>query len=890
MSRMDGKGKNPPDSQGPSQGAALGCGAPSPRVSPREHDVLARQLATLTHETRHLEQLVQQAHERNDMSQARLQTLENEVEAVMNQLRHQPTGQVSAMERTTKRFARALRRRSYRFTLEPFLHMEATDDGTFVAAGSDPQLLLVPHQKAYPYGWTRISLHITQPAAGDVGFRLYMDLGHGFTEAHSQPLLVPLKLTGGPTEYVVYIPPTTKRLRLDPEGLGVPLKIAGLRIREITKQEALITAGLQTWGSHKDNVARLRRGSGKLLNAFSAGGIAAVMTELQHHTQRGSNQYESWVRQFDTLSHEDRAHIEKRIAAMHQPPTFSVLMPVYNVEERYLRRAIASVRSQLYPHWEFCIADDCSTRPHVARVLKEAAAADPRIKLLIRAKNGHISAASNSALELATGDFVALLDHDDELAPHALYMMAEELLAHPDASVVYSDEDKLDEHSVRRDPYFKPDWNPDLLRSQNYVSHLGVYRRSLVQSIGGFRLGYEGSQDYDLVLRATEQLKPAQIRHIPHVLYHWRAIEGSAALGSSEKPYAYVSAEKALISHLQRVNVDATVQQAAVPGLYRVRYALPRDEPKVSIIIPTRDQVDYLQRTLESIQERTLYRNFEILLVDNQSQEYATLRYLQSLQSVHNVRVLPYDHAFNFSAINNMAVEQAQGQLVALLNNDLEVMNPQWLEELVSHALRADVGAVGPKLHYPNHTVQHAGVFFGIGGIASHAHKHMPSWSPGHFGRAGIIQSFSAVTGACLVTRKALYQQVGGLDERLSVAYNDLDFCLRLVQRGYRTIFTPYAELIHYESISRGSDVSGAKRIRFEQEAALMRERWGAVIANDPLYNPNLTFHSEDFAPAFPPRSAKPWTQATAPAAAVSEKVAPLVAAVGLSAEQAAML
>lgn len=871
MGRIDGKRKNTAKS-GEAEGAALGCGAPNPRVATGDYHELTAMLAALQHSTQALEKNLQEAQERDEEAQARFKALEQELEGVMEQLRNQPLQRGSTLRRTAKRFSRALGRRAYAFTVKPLHDIRATGEGSLMPTGDDPQLLLVPKRARNPYGWTRIRIDMARPTEVSVGFHLYMDFGLGFSEAHSQALLPP-RGYGQQQEYIVYVPPGVRRLRLDPLSTE-PLALRSLTIREITKQEAVVAAGLQSWGSGRANVDRLRRGGSRLMAAFAAGGITAVMHELQHHAQRGNHHhYESWTLQFDTLSQVDREAISRNIERMRNPPRFSVLMPVYNVEERYLLSAIASVRGQLYPHWEFCIADDCSSRPHVARVLREAAAADPRIKVTIRSENGHISAASNTALEMATGDFVALLDHDDELAPHALYMMAEEALAHPDACVIYSDEDKLDERSQRRDPYFKPDWNPDLLLSQNYVSHLGVYRRSLVEKIGGFRRGYEGSQDYDLVLRATEQLRPEQIRHVPHVLYHWRAIEGSTALGTSEKPYAYVSAEKALTAHLERQAVAAKVEQAAIPGLYRIRYTLPAQLPKVSIIIPTRDRVDYLRRIISSIQQESTYRNFEILVVDNQSSEDATLRYLRSLGAESNVRVLPYDQPFNFSAINNMAAQEASGSVLALLNNDLEVLTPDWLEELVSHALRPEVGAVGSKLHYPNMTVQHAGVCFGIGGIASHAHKHAPSSSPGHFGRAGIIQSFSAVTGACLVTRKEIYDEVGGLDPELSVAYNDLDFCLRLVQRGYRIIYTPYAELMHYESISRGSDVSGANRVRFNREAALMQERWQSVIANDPMYNPNLTFNSEDFALAYPPRVLKPWMRTEA--AVTEEAVQP---------------
>lgn len=574
-------------------------------------------------------------------------------------------------------------------------------------------------------------------------------------------------------------------------------------------------------------------------------------------------QYQYWIRRFDRLSDDDRTRIAARIAVFSRPPVISVVMPVFNPPAAFLMRTIASVREQFYPHWELCIADDASTAPHVRPILDAAAASDPRIKIVYRAENGHISRASNSALALATGEFVALLDHDDELAPHALYLVAEELTAHPDADLVYSDEDKIDADGVRFAPYFKPDWNPDLFLAQNSISHLGVYRTALIRAIGGFREGFEGSQDYDLALRATEQTTAERIRHIPHVLYHWRAIPGSAALRVEEKPYAVSAARRAVADYLARTGRAASVEPSALKVFQRVRYSVPSPEPPVSILIPTRDRVDLVERCISGILERTDYRNLEILIVDNGSQEEDSLRYLVEIGRMPRVRVLRHDAAFNFSALNNVAVRQVGGEILVLLNNDTDVIHPDWLMELVANALRPDVGAVGARLLYPNGAVQHAGVVLGLGGVAGHAFKRKPARDPGHGGRAQLQQDYSAVTAACLAIRKGVYDEIGGLNERdLPVAFNDVDLCLRLRSKGYRIVWTPYAVLYHHESATRGTEATPARRAAFEREIKFMKDRWGEVLRRDPCYNPNLSLNTENFDLAFPPRAIRPWRDA----------------------------
>lgn len=565
--------------------------------------------------------------------------------------------------------------------------------------------------------------------------------------------------------------------------------------------------------------------------------------------------YREWVRRFDTLSELDVTVLKIKTRSLREKPLISILLPVFKTPEALLRKAIDSVIAQIYPHWELCIADDASEMPAIKRLLAEYCALDSRIKVVFRDVNGHISAASNSALELASGRYVALLDHDDELAPSALYRIVEEICANPDAALIYSDEDKIDLDGVRSAPYFKPDWNPDLFLSQNFICHLAVYRADILRAVGGFRIGLEGSQDYDLALRVIERIKPEQIRHIPRILYHWRMIPGSTALGGAdEKPYAVVAALRALDEHLARLHIPAKAMEANdVHGMYRVRYALPENPPLVSLIIPTRNGVRILRQCIESITGKTDYPNYEILVVDNGSDDRETLDYLRMLEQNGIARVIRDGRPFNYPALNNGAVQHARGEIVGLLNNDVEVITASWLSEMVSHAQRPEIGAVGARLWYPNDTLQHGGVIL-VCGVAGHAHKYLPRGEYGYFGRAVLIQNYSAVTAACLLMRKEVFLEVGGLDENLAVAFNDVDFCLRIQQAGYRNLWTPYAELYHHESLTRGHENSPEKIARFNREVEYMQQRWGKLLLNDPAYNPNLTWEREDFSLAWPPR------------------------------------
>ncbi|WP_426133837.1 glycosyltransferase [Pseudomonas sp. PWP3-1b2] len=563
--------------------------------------------------------------------------------------------------------------------------------------------------------------------------------------------------------------------------------------------------------------------------------------------------YSRWVEYYDTLDDNGRWKLSEEIRKWKTKPLISIIMPVYNPPLDLLREAIESVKSQLYKNWELCIADDASTDEDVIAYLKTLSSQDKRFNVMFRTENGHMSKASNSALELASGQYIALMDNDDLIPESALYWVARAIHDNPDAGIIYSDEDKIDANGKRSSPYFKSDWNEFLFRSQNMVCHLGVYRLDLVKAVGGFREGFEGAQDYDLALRCAEQLDRANIVHIPRVLYHWRIHSGSTAMAGQEKPYAALAGVKALDEHLQRKgNIGST--ELLPMGMYRVRYARPVEAPLVSLIIPTRNAYGLVKQCIDSIQRLTTYPNYEIILIDNGSDDPASLEYFAALDSQDNIRVLRDDGPFNYSALNNGAVKIARGELIGLINNDIEVITPEWLDEMVSIALQANVGAVGARLWYPDDRLQHGGVVVGVGGVAGHSHKYLPKGDYGYFCRAGLIQEFSAVTAACLIIKKSIFEQVDGLDEEnLKIAFNDVDFCLRVQEAGYINVWTPFAELYHHESATRGLEDTAEKKDRFSREVLHIQARW-PKIQEDYAYNPNLTLDHEDFGLAWPPR------------------------------------
>lgn len=732
----------------------------------------------------------------------------------------------------------------------------AIPDG-WQATSSDPQFLLRKQglEVGFEAGWYRF-VAFTGNGGGIHAPCLYVDYGRGISEGNR--IALPYPDEGGVIDAVVMLRSPVRHLRLDPTNREVTFTLHSVQLERRARGWAFLSMLRRIVAASRLPAWRVACGTLlRFMQRFATGGLRDAAGYLRARydgaLDASTDAYQEWVRLYDTPGPDEIAALHARARALAGGPLISVLMPTYNSPERWLRRALDSVLAQAYPKWELCIADDASPKRHVRRVLAEYAARDSRIRVSLRESNGHISAASNTALGMANGALVALLDHDDELPPNALLEVAEASVRHPEWKVIYSDEDKIDERGRRFDPYFKPDWNYDLLLGQNCISHLGAYDTNAVRAAGGFHEGFEGSQDWDLALRVIERLAPGQVGHIPRILYHWRAISGSTALGLGEKNYALDAGCRAVAEHLQRTGHEAEVTALPI-GHLRVRRNLPDPPPRVSLVIPTRDKVGLLRMCVQSILERTDYPDYEILVVDNQSVERETLDYFEEITRRPDVRVLRYDRPFNYSAINNYAIARASGSVIGLVNNDIEVISTDWLREMTAQASRPDVGAVGAMLYYPDDTIQHAGVLLGFGGVAGHALMHKPRGWTGQMSRAALTRELSAVTAACMVARRSVLEQVGGLDERLQVAFNDVDLCLRLREAGYRNLWTPFAELYHHESASRGYEDTPEKRARFQGEIDFMRSRWGGMLQHDPAYNPNLSLTEEPFALAFPPR------------------------------------
>lgn len=526
-------------------------------------------------------------------------------------------------------------------------------------------------------------------------------------------------------------------------------------------------------------------------------------------------------------------------------PLISIIMPVYNVDEKWIDLAIKSLHNQWYKNWELCIADDKSTKEETINYLKNIN--NDKIKIKFLEKNVNISGASNAALELANGEYIALMDNDDELTADALYEIVK-TINNTNADFIYSDEDKLEMDDSYSEPHFKPDFAPDMFLSQNYISHLGVIRKLLIERVGGWTVGLEGSQDYDLYLKVLEHTN--NIVHIPKVLYHWRKVPGSTAAEFSDKSYAQEAGEKALKNAIKRRNMQAEVSKGKYPGIYKVEYKII-DNPLVSIIIPFKDKPELLKMCIESILEKSTYKNFEIIGISNNSQEKETFNEMNRIKELdRRINFYEYNVPFNYSDINNHTVNNhAKGEYILLLNNDIEIISTNWIEEMLMHAQRKDIGCVGAKLYYPDDTIQHAGVTMGVLTLAGHNFKHLDKNTPGYMGRESIIQNISAVTAACLMIKKSIYDEVKGLNqEDLKIAFNDVDFCLRVQEKGYKNIYTPYCEAYHYESISRGTEDNPEKVERFNKEVKFMQNRHKDILENgDPFYNINLTLTKENF-------------------------------------------
>jgi GT2 family glycosyltransferase len=629
---------------------------------------------------------------------------------------------------------------------------------------------------------------------------------------------------------------------------------AGLTNVRVTLATSLPTgAGLEhAWAVWGEPHLRARRSrdeiAASIRNVFAKVrmfGLKATLVQMRdaEASDLHADLYRRWL-STHTLKESDLAAMAADAAALSYKPVFSVVTPVYNTDPRWLRACIESVKRQVYPHWEHCLCDDGSSNEETKAILRDYEG-DPRIRITRLAKNSGISAASNAALDLGRGEFVALLDHDDEYTPDALYRVARHLNDHRDADIVYSDEDKLDLGGGRCDPYFKPDWSPEHFLSCMYTPHLLVARRSLVEQAGRFRAGFEGAQDYDLLLRMSELT--SRIDHLPHVLYHWRKLPQSAASATDAKPWALDAGRKSLEDAVRRRAMDAEVLPGAAQGLFRVRFRI-QGEPLVSMIVPTTGKprkvagatIDTLRTLVRSVRQKTSYARYEFVIVADRGEVTDEVR--RALEgSAH--RIVEYEPraTFNFSHKINFGAAHANGEHLLLLNDDVEVISSDWLTAMLEYSQQKEIGAVGAKLLYPDGRLQHIGIVLGIHGGAGHAFHQHAGASPGYASSAVSVRNYSAVTGACMMTRRDAFDAVGGFDEQLSVDFNDVDYCLRLRRAGYRIVFTPYATLYHHESASFGPRTQNSK------ELELMRARWADAIERDPYYHRELTREFTDY-------------------------------------------
>jgi GT2 family glycosyltransferase len=529
--------------------------------------------------------------------------------------------------------------------------------------------------------------------------------------------------------------------------------------------------------------------------------------------------------------------------------TFSIVVPIYNTPKEYLCEMIDSSINQTYGNWELCLADG-SDKEHsyVGQIIKNYMEKDNRIKYKVLDKNGGISENTNECIKMASGDYIALFDHDDLLHPAALFEYMK-VICDNDADFIYCDEAVFEKNlSNIKEIHFKPNFAIDNLRVYNYICHFTVFKKDLLKQVGIFRKEFDGSQDHDMVLRLTEQAKT--IVHIPKVLYYWRSHPESVSADINSKPYAIENGKKAVREHLKRCRIKGKVESSEeFPTIYRLTYDI-EDEPLISILIPNKDNIKILSTCINSILEKSTYKNIEIIVIENNSTEKEIFEYYKSLDKYKNVKVVKYEAngEFNYSSINNFGAKYAKGEHLLFLNNDIEVISKNWLQEMLMYSQRKDIGAVGAKLYYANDTIQHAGVILGIGGFAGHSHRHIDRKSGGYFSRCKIQQNLSAVTAACLMMKKSVFNEINGFDETFKVALNDVDLCMRIRQAGYLIAWTPYTELYHYESISRGYEDTPEKQKRFQGEVKKFQDRWKKELEHgDPYYNPNLTLCAEDF-------------------------------------------
>lgn len=702
--------------------------------------------------------------------------------------------------------------------------------------------------------------------------KLYLDYGGEYNE-----ITAILMAPDGENAWACYIPTPylLKRVRLDLAEAPATVNLKAMVAQRASL--AQLVSGIFAIEHHRRSrlalnkvgfgvdllgrcAERIAHGNEQVNHALASEVFAAALNHVPAKEHHIDDEYQAWIKAYETLSNGDLEWMTQKTREFSKTVTFSILMPVYSPPLDLLSEAIESLRNQTYPHWELCIADDASDDEEVRILIKDYAERDSRITFTLRKDNGHISRATNSAAELASGEFIVLMDNDDLLPPHALFTAAYYIDANPGCRMLFSDEDKISLGGFRCDPYRKGSFDRFLMYGHNMFSHLGIFARDLFESVNGFRVGYEGSQDYDLTLRCMEHCADAQIVHIPHVLYHWRQIPGSTSLAPGEKSYAFKASKRAINDHFERQGYLLQSVDAEVPGVAAVRTLMQPHPASISVVIPTKDGLDLLRPCIDSLMS---YPDIltNVVIVDNGSQKTETLEYLESLvRDSSRFSVVRDDGSFNFSRIVNLGVTHARGEIVCLMNNDTELLSGKLYERARAWLAMPDVGIVGARLLYPDFTIQHFGVYVGVGDqqVADHVHVGLPDHSHAEFSKSRLLQQFSAVTAACLFVRKADYLAVGGFNEELAVAYNDVDFCLRIRGRGLKIVCDPEIKLIHKESRSRGLDNHPVKAARLAKEAAIVRERWGSSL-NDPFYNPNFARDNPRFEISLKARLPIPW-------------------------------
>jgi len=731
---------------------------------------------------------------------------------------------------------------------------ESDSDGLFMALNDDPQLLFDLSAIDNMANASRLILRLSYQRGAD--YKLAMQqlgqdtlLQKQFIHDQRNELEALKARYSELNDNFMFLKEVSEKQHKSIEVLGEKVTIAHKHIRE--KQETIDAQNEMMMRTPSTRIKLfLARIFGKQEQASDAEELEQAVVEqaaMPDRLGQTNEDYALWIEQHK-LTDQDIERIAQEIEAMPVQPVFSIVVPVYNIDEEYLMLAINSVRNQLYPYWELCLVDDASPDYHIRPLLKRLAALDERIVVRLNKDNQGIAGASNDAVKLTSGDFVGLLDHDDELSIDALYENAKVINRRPDVGFIYSDEDKVTMDERRVDPFFKPDYSPDLLDSQNYICHFSVISQSVIKQIDGFRLGFDGSQDHDIIIRAIQYAK--HVEHIPKVLYHWRKVPGSTADVYDAKSYAWEAGRKAVEARFRSNGEVGEVVLGPLQGTFQVKRDIIGD-PKVSIIIPFKDKPELLRACVDSIFEKSSYTNFEIIGVSNNSEEESTRQLMAEFSDQHdNIRFVEKNQPFNFSQLCNYGVLQSSGEFVLLLNNDIEVISEDWLERLIEHAQRKDVGAVGGKLFFPDGRVQHAGVVAGMHGAAGHSHLFFSSTDIGYYGSLMVTRNVSAVTGAMLMVSRAKFDQVGGLDEaNLAIAYNDVDLCLKLLDAGLRNIFTPFCQATHHESASRGYEHEDPiRRARFEKERTFFLNKWQAFLdKGDPCFNPNFDLAHHDF-------------------------------------------